>query len=140
MELGAPCQGQRSVWPTACRLTSHAKPDRNAVPAASLRLQYTSEIFLGGRNTIVMHNTCEVRGLRAVVTRREGGGGCIVQYVKHNPDQQYTSWPPALWCYGLLSRCLWLMVCAACCQPSIPHPTGLAAGCPHRHGRNDAQS
>lgn len=25
-------------------------------------LQYTSEIFLGGRNTIVMHNTCEVRG------------------------------------------------------------------------------
>lgn len=24
--------------------------------------EYTSEIFLGGRNTIVMHNTCEVRG------------------------------------------------------------------------------
>lgn len=24
-------------------------------------VQYTSEIFLGGRNTIVMHNTCEVR-------------------------------------------------------------------------------
>ena len=23
--------------------------------------EYTSEIFMGGRNTIVMHNTCEVR-------------------------------------------------------------------------------
>lgn len=28
--------------------------------------EYTSEIFLGGRNTIVMHNTCEVRARSSV--------------------------------------------------------------------------
>lgn len=32
--------------------------------------EYTSELMLGGTNTLVLHNTCEVR--RAVV----GGGGC----------------------------------------------------------------
>lgn len=31
--------------------------------------EYTSEIMMGGTNTIVIHNTCEVRGCGA-------GGGC----------------------------------------------------------------
>ncbi len=31
--------------------------------------EYVSEIFMGGTNTIIMHNTCEVR------ERDKGGGG-----------------------------------------------------------------
>jgi hypothetical protein len=31
--------------------------------------EYVSEIFMGGTNTIIMHNTCEVR------ERERGGGG-----------------------------------------------------------------
>lgn len=29
--------------------------------------EYTSELMLGGTNTLVLHNTCEVRGRRAGV-------------------------------------------------------------------------
>ena len=54
------------VPPRGCRPGEH--PDHVVVikyvpyVADSKRAmdEYTSEIFMGGRNTIVMHNTCEV--------------------------------------------------------------------------------
>lgn len=34
--------------------------------------EYTSEIFMGGKNTLVIHNTCEVRMMRRRMGRRQG--------------------------------------------------------------------
>ncbi len=45
--------------------------------------EYTSEIFMGGRNTIVMHNTCEDRCAQDEGQRRVAGmcmNGATVQH------------------------------------------------------------
>ena len=39
--------------PLSCRYVPYVGDSKRAMD------EYTSEIFMGGRNTIVMHNTCE---------------------------------------------------------------------------------
>lgn len=59
--------------------------------------EYTSEIFMGGRNTIVMHNTCEVGAGRGEWTRfGDNAGGTLSCYLSPPP------WLPA-WALGGLA-------------------------------------
>lgn len=61
--------------------------------------EYTSEIMMGGTNTIVIHNTCEVRGCG------EGGGRGVQPYTRltvtppcSSPTLRTHCWPaPSSW-------------------------------------------
>ncbi len=54
--LPSPSSGQPHIFirhPLPCRYVPYVGDSKRAMD------EYTSEIFMGGRNTIVMHNTCE---------------------------------------------------------------------------------
>jgi len=74
--------------------------------------EYTSEIFMGGRNTIVMHNTCEDSLLAApiILDLLILAELCTRIHIKRAQDEEFTQMHPVLSILSFLLK-----------SPQVPH-------------------
>lgn len=60
--------------------------------------EYTSELMLGGTNTLVLHNTCEVCGRGGAERGGPGVDPSDPPHTLHRPPSRTRSWPrPSCW-------------------------------------------
>ncbi len=102
------------VW--FCRYVPYVADSKRAMD------EYTSEIFLGGKNTIVMHNTCEDSLLAApiildlvllaeLLTRIELKKVTALLADRHSAEAALfhglcgVSWDESAWCVSAMSKC-----------------------------------